>query len=153
MKHLRYHNISSDAELRTIGERFCTGTITRSAWTHQAHVAAAVYLIAIRSDIVAETEMPLMIRALNANHGVANTASSGYHHTITLAFLAAIRSFMRERGNLAPHELVNEAIQTSFGSIDWLLDYWSRDLLFSHQARREWVEPDKLAWPFERLKT
>lgn len=148
MTQATYRSLSSETDLRAIGESFCAGTIERSEWTHQAHIAAAVYLIALRPDIDPETEMPRLIRALNASHGVANTSSSGYHHTITLAFLAALRAFIHERRCLAPHEIANKVGETPFGGLDWLLDYWTKDLLFSPRARREWVEPDQLAWPF-----
>jgi hypothetical protein len=152
MTQATYRSLSSETALRRIGESFCAGTIERSEWTHQAHIAAAVYLIALRPDIDPETEMPRMIRALNVSHGVANTATGGYHHTITLAFLGGIRAFIRERRSLPPHEIVNQAVGTPFGGVDWLLDYWSKDLLFSPRARREWVEPDRLAWPFASLE-
>lgn len=140
--------LPSEAALRKVGENFCGGTISRSDWTHQAHIAAAVYLIALRPDIEPELEMPKLIRELNIAHGTANTPSSGYHHTITIAFLSALRAFMLERQGLPPHEIVNRAMESPFRTLDWLLDYWSKNLLFSSQARRQWVEPDQISWPF-----
>lgn len=141
-------SLTSEASLRRLGESFCAATIAKQHWTHQAHIAAAVYLIALCPSTHAEIEMPRMIRALNRSHGVANTSSSGYHHTITLAYLSAIRAFMLERQGLPPHEVVNKAMETPLSSPGWLLDYWSEDLLFSPQARQKWVDPDRLNWPY-----
>lgn len=143
-----YKELTSEGALRRIGESFCAGTISRGDWTHQAHIAAAVYLIVFRPDIQPELEMPSLIRDLNTSHGTVNSTSSGYHHTITLAFLSGIRAFMLERQSLPPHEIVNKAMETAFGTLDWLYDYWSKELLFSPRARREWVEPNQLSWPY-----
>lgn len=146
MKQPRYRKLTSEAALRRIGESFCAGTISRCDWTHQAHVAAAVYLIALRPDIALEREMPRLIRELNTSHGTENTPSSGYHHTITLAFLAALRVFVREHDDVPPFQIVNLAMASPLGSLDWMLDCWSKELLFSSRARLEWVEPDKPGW-------
>ena len=35
------------------------------------------------------------------------------------------------------------------GKPDWILVFWSRELLFSTPARRSWVEPDLQAQRFE----
>lgn len=148
MTQSTYRSLSSETALRTIGESFCAGTIERSEWTHQAHIAAAVYLIALRPDIQPELEMPRMIRTLNEKHGVANTTVGGYHHTITIAYLSAIRAFMLEHRGSPPHVIVNKAMDTPFRTLDWLLDYWSKELLFSPRARSEWVKPDKISWSF-----
>lgn len=147
MTHLAYPELTSEDALRRIGERFCAGTISSDDWTHQAHIAAAVYLIALRPEIAPELEMPRLIRELNVVHGTENTPSGGYHHTITLAFLAALRAFMREHVDHSPYQIVNLAMTSPLGSLDWMLDYWSKDLLFSPRARLEWVEPNLLSWP------
>jgi len=34
------------------------------------------------------------------------------------------------------------------GKSDWILTYWSREKLFSVEARRSWVEPDLLGLKF-----
>jgi hypothetical protein len=34
------------------------------------------------------------------------------------------------------------------GRSDWLLAYWTRERLFSVDARRRWVEPDLKPLPF-----
>lgn len=146
-------SLTSEASLRQLGEDFCAGTIAKKDWTHQAHIAAAVYLIALCPNTNAEIEMPRMIRALNRTHGEANTSSSGYHHTIILAYLSAIRAFMLERQGLLPHEVENEAMGTPLSFLVWLLDYWSENLLFSPTARQEWVDSDRLTWPYPMLPT
>ena len=135
---------TSDAEIIAIGEGVVARTLPKPAWTHAAHFAAAVYLIAGRSDLVAERDMPALIRAYNTATGVANTDSEGYHETITLASLRAVRSFVASLpdGDAPLFMICNRLLATDLGKRDWLLAYWSRERLFSAAARRAWVEPD-----------
>jgi hypothetical protein len=139
-----------DAEIIAIGEGVAARTLPKPAWTHAAHFAAAVWLVAGQSDLVAERDMPGLIRAYNTATGVANTDSEGYHETITLASLRAVRAFL---GSLPDSRLplfaaCNALLATDLGKRDWLLAYWSRERLFSAEARRGWVEPDLAALPF-----
>ena len=140
-------NISSDAEIERIGLGVLTRTLPKPEWTHAAHFAAAIWLLS-RPDRDAMREMPGLIRAYNEATGVANTDSSGYHETITLASLKAARAWMDARPHKALHVLLLELLASNYGRSDWLLAYWSKPLLFSVQARRTWVEPDLAALPF-----
>jgi hypothetical protein len=45
-------------------------------------------------------------------------------------------------------DLTNQLMASGLGRSDWLLAYWSKDRLFTPEARREWVEPDIKALGF-----
>ncbi len=92
--------------------------------------------------------MPEFIRAYNEATGGANTETSGYHETITQASLRAARAFRVERAHLALFEVCNALMASPLGKSDWILAYWSRQRLFSVEARRAWVEPDLEPLPF-----
>ena len=92
--------------------------------------------------------MPELIRAYNEVTGVENTDSSGYHETITQASLRAARAFRANRTHLSLHETCNELMSSPLGSSEWLLTYWTRQRLFSVEARRAWIEPDIQPLPF-----
>ena len=130
-----------DEEVAVIGRGLMTRTLPKADWTHAAHFAAALWLIASNAGHT----MPGLIRAYNEATGTANTDSSGYHETITQASLRAARAFLSERPHLPLHTVCNELMVSPLGKSDWLLAYWSRALLFSVEARRTWVEPD--LWP------
>jgi hypothetical protein len=123
-------------------------SLPKSQWTHAAHFAAALWLLARRPDLDAEREMPGFIRAYNEATGVANTDSGGYHETITRASLRAARSFLARSPHRSLCDVCNALMASPFGNSDWLLTYWSRERLFSLQARKSWVEPDRQALPF-----
>jgi len=139
---------TSDREI----ERIYTGLLDRSLpkpeWTHAAHFAAAVAMLADKKQAAFE-KMPDIIRAYNLATGVENTDTDGYHHTITLASLLAVQVII----DAAPEsqtrfEITNAILAQDFGNPKWLLKFWSKDVLFSVEARRGWVEPDIRDLPF-----
>ena len=142
-----FNPFTSDDEIVEIGAALIARTLPKSAWTHAAHFAAALWILACRTDLDASRDMPSIIRSYNEATGVANTKSSGYHETITQASLRAARAFLAARKE--PLFLVCNALMASpFGKSDWLLVYWSRDRLLSSEARRRWLDPDIKPLPF-----
>jgi len=138
---------TSDEDVARIGRGLQDRTLPKSEWTHAGHFAAAFWLLRARGA-AALHEMPALIRAYNQATGVANTDTSGYHETITVASLRAARAWLAERQHTALHVALNELLDAQFGRSTWLLEYWSAELLFSALARRVWVEPDRKAFPF-----
>lgn len=137
-----YHYASEDG-IAHIGEGFIARTLPKPEWTHGAHWAAAFWIITRRPDLVAERDMPDLIRRYNEATGTPNTDSEGYHETITQASLIVARGFLTQQADEPPlHALCNRLFASSFGKSDWLMTYWSKDVLFSVKARREWVAPN-----------
>ena len=128
----------SNAELAAIANGLATRTLPKEKWTHAAHFAAALWLL----ETNAAAAMPAFIRSYNESIGGANTDTSGYHETITLASLHAARVFRDARPHLPLFEVCNELLASQLGKSDWLLTHWSREKLFSTEARRRWVAPD-----------
>ena len=117
-------------------------------WTHEAHLAATTYLLVKRPEIDLDSELPGLIRRFNESVGGVNSDSEGYHETITRVFLHGVRLFLREADRSEPlHELVNELLLSPIGRRDWPLRFYSRERLFSVEARRDFVEPDIAALP------
>ena len=133
----------SDAEVRHIGEGLLARTLSRSEWTHEAHLAATTYLLLKRPDIDVDSLLPGIIRSYNESVGGVNSDTEGYHETITRVFLLGVRIFLGEGEAANPlHELVNELLLSPMGRRDWPLRFYSPKLLFSVEARRHFVEPD-----------
>ncbi|GAA4719559.1 hypothetical protein H9L13_08570 [Sphingomonas lutea] len=139
---------TSDAEIAHLGEGLLARTLTRAEWTHEAHLAATTYLLLKRPDIDLDKALPGIIRGFNESVGGVNSNTEGYHETITRAFLHGIRLFLLEADRDAPlHELVNELLMSPMGRRDWPLRFYSRERLFSVEARRSFVDPDLAALP------
>jgi hypothetical protein len=141
----------SDDEIAAIGRGLIDRTLPKSSWTHAAHFAAALWLMAHRPELDCSRRMPGFIRAYNESTGVANTDTSGYHETITIASLRAARGFLAERPADRLFETCNALLASPLGESKWLLAYWSRPRLFSVEARRAWLDPDLASFPYAEM--
>jgi hypothetical protein len=140
---------ASEAEISRIGEGFCAATLPRADWTHAAHFAAALWLMRHRPGLDAAVTMPGLLRAYNEAVGTVNDDHGGYHETITLASLRALKGVLDANPPDMPlHTIVNALMASSMADPNWLLEYWSRDRLMSVEARRAWRDPDLKALPF-----
>jgi hypothetical protein len=137
---------STDAEIEHLGEGLLACTLTRPEWTHEAHLAATAYLLLRRPDVDLDAELPGIIRRFNESVGGVNSDTQGYHETITRCFLLGVRVFLKEADLSVPlYALVNELLLSPMGRRDWPLRFYSRERLFSVEARRAYVEADLAA--------
>ena len=139
---------TTDAEIERLGEGLLACTLPREDWTHEAHLAATIYLVVRRADIDLDAELPGIIRRFNESVGGVNSDTEGYHETITRSFLDGVRIFLKEADVSEPlHALVNGLLLSPMGRRDWPLRFYSRDRLFSVEARRSHVAPDIAGMP------
>ncbi len=141
------HFLSDEAVIH-IGEGLLARTLPREEWTHEAHLAATTYLVLRHPEIDLDAELGGIISRFNESVGGVNSDTEGYHDTITRAYLRGIRLFLSEADVARPiHDLINELLMSPMGRRDWPLRFYSRERLFSVEARRGWVEPDLAAMP------
>jgi hypothetical protein len=134
---------SDDAAVRHIGEGLIARTLTRAEWTHEAHLAACLWILVARPDILPERDLPEIIRSFNESVGGVNDETQGYHETITQCFTRAARLYLSSIEPASPLAAkVNGLLLAPEGKRDWPLRFYSPDLLFSPAARLGWVEPD-----------
>jgi hypothetical protein len=118
-------------------------------WHHRAHVKLA-YLYTVRFGVEAAAQkLREGIRAYNAANKVEETATSGYHETMTQAWLRIIHTTIEEYGPRATaDEFFDFHPQLSQKKI--LRLFYSVDLFMSPLARREFVQPDLTHLPQKR---
>jgi hypothetical protein len=134
---------ADDAAVRHVGEGLLARTLPKAEWTHEAHFAACLWLLTERPDIDAERDLPAIISGYNEAVGGVNDATQGYHHTITLTYVAAVRELLaRVAPALSLAEKVNMLLAAPQGRRDWPLTLYSRDRLFSVDARLNYLPPD-----------
>ena len=117
-------------------------TLPRPEWTHEAHIATTCWLLLERPDILPERDLPDLIRRYNASVGGVNSDSEGYHETITQLFIRTLRRVLAAGEGQGLAERVNAVLLAPQGRRDWPLRFYSRELLFSKEARLGWLEPD-----------
>jgi hypothetical protein len=138
----------SDAAVAHVAEGFLARTLPVAEWTHEAHLATTTYLLLRHPEFDIDAELPRLIRRYNESVAGVNSDTEGYHETITRVFLSGVRLFLSEVDSDEPlHELVNELLLSPMGRRDWPLRFYSRERLFSVEARRSFVPPDRTALP------
>ncbi|MFN3818767.1 hypothetical protein [Blastomonas sp.] len=138
----------TSSAVRLMGERLIAASLPRSAWTHEAHIAACLWLIDERRDLDAARDLPQIIRRHNDSVGTPNTDSSGFHATITHCYVTGIAAFLaRIDATLPLVAKVSMLLDAPEGRRDWPLRFYSRDRLLSVEARRAVILPDLAPLP------
>jgi hypothetical protein len=132
----------TNEEIFSLVRRFDDCSLPRSEWTHAAHLTVALWFL-LEFDWPEATERVRRgIRRYNAAHGIVTTPTGGYHETLTLFWLRVVRSFL-EGGRNEGRALVSLANELMAGADSGLpLRHYTRERLFSAEARAVWVEPD-----------
>lgn len=133
---------------RTTGEvlalvrRFDDCTLPREEWTHAAHLTVALWHLLQYDWPEAVARVRLRIQRYNAAHGIRTTPTGGYHETLTLFWMRRVRAFLEEGRNEARSlvALANNLADSADRNLP--LTYYTRERLFSTEARAAWVEPD-----------
>lgn len=88
-----------------------------------------------------------IIRRFNESVGGINDDHAGYHETITRAYVAGVRLHLAACTDADLLGRVNGLLAAPMGQRDWPLCFYSRERLFSVEARRTMVEPDLAPFP------
>lgn len=133
---------TKDDEINLLVKSFEERTLSKTDWTHAAHLTVGLYYCFHHPFGVAKNLMRDGIYWLNDSHGTPNTESSGYHETITIFWLETVAKFVddnQDEKSLAV--LANKLLEVCNNS-KLPLEIYSRELLFSPEARAHFVAPD-----------
>ena len=134
---------ASDQEFRV---SFETGTFPVAEFTHRAHLRLAyVYLTESDPDSALGSMRSALSAFLERNH----IDPAKYHETLTRAWMLAIRHFMAKAPDTGSFAELAE-LQPQMLDPQVMLTHYSRDRLFSPEARAEFVAPDRDPIPDHR---
>lgn len=123
----------SDLQLR---EQFEARTLANGAFRHREHVRLTwIYLTSEPADLVAMRLCESLL-ALATAHGVPER----FHHTLTVAWIRIIDDARRAHPDL-PFDALVETCPALLDK-DAPLAFYTRDQLYSEDARKFWVEPN-----------
>ena len=132
----------SDSD-RTFRDDFEAGRVTPDQFDHRAHVRLAyVYLTEGGVETAAEAMRNALLAFLE-RHAID---PAKYHETLTRSWILAVRHFM-ERSPAAPSADGFIAANPALLDTKIMLTHYSASLLFSSEARAQFVEPDLEAIP------
>lgn len=136
-----------DDEIKLLMKAFEERTLPKCDWTHAAHLTVGLFYCFNNPFGIAKNLMSDGIYWLNDAHGTPNTETSGYHETLTVFWLKTIAAFLDEnKTEKSLSGLANNLI-ASTDDTNLPLKYYSRELLFSPEARLKYVEPDLESFP------
>jgi hypothetical protein len=115
------------------------GELPRAEWTHAAHVAmSACYVVRYRSRAV--DELRRGIKRHNAAVGTLDTATSGYHETLTCFWTGVVSRLVA--GYPDPWLAARHAVEKVGRDRDLHRHYFSFDVVRDEKARASFVPPD-----------
>ena len=125
-----------------LGPRFEACAIPAKVWTHAAHLSVGLWHVERYGRDEALARLRSGIRRLNESHGGVNSATGGYHETITAAYVELLAQFLERREDGPLSDAIAQLLAGPLADRRVLLTFYSRERLMSTEARAAWVEPD-----------
>jgi hypothetical protein len=133
----------SASELEDLVTRFRECTLPKREWTHAAHLVVGLCHVGQGGHRKAIRQLRARIRRLNDAHGTINSATSGYHETVTAAYVQLIAAFLDTRPRTEPlDETARLLLASPLADRTVLMTYYSTERLMSVDARFRWMDPD-----------
>jgi hypothetical protein len=133
----------SESEVLDLVRAFEDATVSRDDWKHAEHLVVALYYLTRHDLDVAYAKMKDGILNLLVNgFDVDLTKEMPYHETITLFWMRVVDEFNASKNGASLLEKANEVAYK--WDTDYPLKFYSRERLFSDEARARFVEPDRV---------
>jgi hypothetical protein len=126
-----------------LAARFEACAIPAAEWTHEAHLIVGLWHVDRYGPDEALERLRSGIRRLNESHGGVNSATDGYHETITAAYVQLFALyFERCAGDMRLEDRIDQFLDSPLAAKRALAAFYTTEHLMSTTARAEWVEPD-----------
>lgn len=133
-------NYKSEEEILSVVRGFENGTISRADWRHAEHLTVALFYVFHHDYETALAKMRGGIFNLLKAFEVDFSKEMPYHETLTVFWLKTVGNFVKFRHGESLVKIRNELVE-KFDK-DYPLKFYSREFLFSDEARAKFVEGD-----------
>lgn len=131
----------TEQEIDEFAAAFEATTLPKERWTHGAHLLTGACYVHRLGEAAAIDKMRLCVSRYNEAVGGKNTETSGYHETITIAWIKVLAGLLHESAPIDRATFAALAVKRFAGDKDYLRRYYDFDLLGSVEARGTWVIP------------
>lgn len=132
---------STEEEIADLVRSFEEATVSRDDWKHAEHLVVALYYLSHHDREIAYAKMRSGIHNLLVKgFGLDLTDEMPYHETITVFWMRTVASFLAGSNGSSLPDKVAEMVGRF--DKDYPLRFYSRELLFSDEARSSFVEAD-----------
>lgn len=128
-------------EIERLVAAFESCTLPREEWNHRAHLTVGLWYLVRHDKAQATNLIRESIQKYNHACGIVQNKDSGYHETITLFYVWLVSKYLSGTTHSSIVGLVNGLLNT-YGQKQLPLEYYSKELLMSWEARTGWVEPN-----------
>jgi len=130
-------------QAKELVKQFETCSLRKEKWTHEAHFVMALWYCSHQPLPLAMQSIRGGIKKYNISVGGENTDHSGYHETMTVFYARLIVNYLLTTDKTCRFEnILNGLFKQPFLVKDFPLQYYSKELLMSKEARRDWIPPD-----------
>lgn len=131
---------NSTEDILKMVNSFIDATVARADWGHPEHLIVAFHFATETDFETALSRMRTGIFRLLAAFEVDLTKEMPYHETLTVFWMRTVYDFAKSKNDCSIVESCAEMIE-KFGK-DYPLKFYSRELLFSDEARKDFIEAD-----------
>ena len=117
-------------------------TLAPAEFSHHAHMTVAIWYLAHLPFDAAADAMRATIQRFAGHYGLTQL----YHETITQFWMLLLHHYLDANPQLGLADATYHAL-AELGSMQPVFRHYSRERVFSDQARREWVAPDLIPMP------
>jgi len=130
-----------ESEIFDLVKSFEDATIARDDWRHAEHLVVALYYLSRHEMETATGKMrDGIFNLLRKAFKVDLTKEMPYHETLTVFWMRTLAEFNASKNGASLLDKANEVAATY--DKEYPLRSYSRELLFSDEARSQLVEPD-----------
>lgn len=135
----------------TLLEQFESATLPKSQWTHDAHVRVGLAMLSRYPFDEAVCRLRAGIISLNKAHQTANTASSGYHETLTHFWATAIHLFLTRTKDKSIDSLESTFLKSGLAANTLPFQFYEKEAVLNSDHRSRFIPPTKLSLDWENL--
>lgn len=129
-----------EKEIAEIVRRFEDATISRDDWKHAEHLTVALHYLCLHDIETATDKMRDGIFKLLKAFEVDLSKEMPYHETLTVFWMRAVADFNASKNGDSLLDKANGLV-ASYDK-DYPMKFYSREYLFSDEARARFVEGD-----------
>ena len=135
-------DFKTEKNISNLVEGFKSRTLPAAHWTHEAHLITGLWFNYNYSELEAICFLRSGIISYNISSGGENTPEKGYHETLTLFWCRILNNFIKINEGLSLIDLCDKFLKSRWSSKELPLEYYSREVLFSLEARATWIAPN-----------
>jgi hypothetical protein len=133
---------TTEAEIDAFLARFEDGSLPKEQWTHAAHILGGAWYVHRLSEAAALDHMRTCVRRYNEAVGGKNTATSGYHETVTVFWIKLLHAYLLAKQPIGRAEFAGLAVSHFVPQRDIYRRYYDFDVVASTEARAQWIPPN-----------